>query len=70
MGDCEMTSDLIDEGKELVRRGIWIFVTAWRRGTVQSRFRIGSDLKNLCVVCREKEAAEDRRWREQAEGEC
>lgn len=46
MGDCEMTSDLIDEGKELIRRGIWIFVTTWRQGTVQSLFSIGSDLKN------------------------
>lgn len=26
MGDSEMTSDLIDEGKELIRRGIWIFI--------------------------------------------
>lgn len=25
MGDSEMTSDLIDEGKELIRRGNWTF---------------------------------------------
>lgn len=46
MGDCEMTSDLIDEGKELIRRGIWIFITTCGRETVQSLLRIVSDLKH------------------------
>lgn len=73
MGDSEMTSDLIDEGKELIRRGIWTFIIIYIPYIYVYACLTLSLLEKKnqsCVIYREKEAPKDRRWREPTKSEC
>lgn len=65
MDDSEMTSDLIDEGKELIRRG-----EAFAARTPCRKKELKCAALTGCVfIHREKEAPADRRRREQTQSE-
>lgn len=59
MGDSEMTSDLIDEGKELIRRGNGTFNVGYSNAVQEICFQNSMTFLLLFFFNREKEAAKD-----------